>query len=82
LYTLTFLVLMVLVFYMGSMVSQQMYYVWVTLALLPLGYLLKRWDTLILIFAFVLEGQIQGAVIRLTEIYSHWLGSLPIIGSL
>jgi putative tricarboxylic transport membrane protein len=82
LYTLTFLVLMVLVFYMGSMVSQQMYYVWVTLALLPLGYLLKRWDTLILVFAFVLEGQIQGAVIRLTEIYSHWLGSLPIIGSL
>ena len=70
LYAITFVLLMGLVFYMGSIVSQQSYYVIVALALLPLGYLLRRWDTLILVFAFVLESQIQGAVIRLFHIYS------------
>lgn len=77
LYTLTFLLLLILVFYMGSIVSQGMYYIMVVVALLPLGYLLKRWDTLILVFAFVLESQIQGAVIRLFHIYSDWLPHIP-----
>ena len=77
LYTCTFLLLMALVFYMGSIISQEMYYVAVTLALLPLGYLLKRWDTLILVFAFVLESQIQGSVIRLFHIYSDLIPHIP-----
>lgn len=72
LYTLTFAVLMALVFYMGTIVQQQHYYLMVVGALLPLGYFLRRWDTLILVFAFVLQTQIQGAVIRLWHIYSDW----------
>jgi putative tricarboxylic transport membrane protein len=77
LYTCTFMLLMCLVFYMGTIVQQQMYYIIVTIALLPLGYLLRRWDTLILIFAFVLQGQIQGALIRLFHMYSDWLPHMP-----
>jgi len=77
LYTCTFVLLMCLVFYMGTIVQQQMYYMIVTIALLPLGYLLRRWDTLILIFAFVLQGQIQGALIRLFHMYSDWLPHMP-----
>jgi hypothetical protein len=77
LYTFTFVLLMCLVFYMGTIVQQQMYYMMVTAALLPIGYLLRRWDTLIVIFAFVLQGQIQGAVIRLFHIYSDWLPHIP-----
>lgn len=77
LYTCTFVLLMCLVFYMGTIVQQQMYYIIVTIALLPLGYLLRRWDTLILIFAFVLQGQIQGALIRLFHMYSDWLPHMP-----
>ena len=80
LYTLTFIVLMGLVYYMGSVISQQSYYIIVTLALLPLGYFVRRWDTLILVFAFVLQGQIQGAVIRLLHIYSDWLPHVPNLG--
>ena len=63
---------MALVFYMGTIVQQQHYYLMVVGALLPLGYFLRRWDTLILIFAFVLQTQIQGAVIRLWHIYSDY----------
>lgn len=80
LYTFTFVLLMCLVFYMGTIVQQQMYYMMVTAALLPIGYLLRRWDTLIVIFAFVLQGQIQGAVIRLFHIYSDWLPHIPNLG--
>ena len=80
LYTLTFLLLMCLVFYMGTIVNQQVYYLMVTLALLPIGYLLRRWDTLILVFAFVLQGQIQGALIRLAHIYSDWIPYISNLG--
>jgi len=80
LYTFTFILLMCLVFYMGTIVQQQMYYMMVTVALLPIGYLLRRWDTLIVIFAFVLQGQIQGAVIRLFHMYSDWIPHIPNLG--
>ena len=71
LYSVTFLVLVALVYYLGDMRQQGMFYLYVLLLLLPIGAMLRRWDTLILVFAFVLQGQIESGITRLFFIYSH-----------
>ena len=70
LYAITFLVLVALVYYLGDMRQQGLFYFYVLLLLLPIGAILRRWDTLILVFAFVLQGQIEAGVTRLFFIYS------------
>jgi hypothetical protein len=70
LYSITFLVLVGLVYYLGDIRQQGMFYIYVLLLLLPIGALLRKWDTLILVFAFVLQGQIESGIIRLFYIYS------------
>ncbi len=72
LYSLTFFVLVCLVWYLGDMKQQGLFYLYVLVALMPLGVLLRRWDTLILVFAFVLQGQIESGVTRLIFIYGDW----------
>jgi len=78
LYAMTFLVLVVLVYYLGDMRQQGMFYLYVLLLLLPIGAMLCRWDTLILVFAFVLQGQIESGITRLFFIYSHWIDRTPL----
>ncbi len=73
LYALTFLVLVCLVYYMGNYKQQGMFYLYVLFALMPLGVLLRKWDTLIVIFAFILQGQIEAGITRLFYIYTDWL---------
>lgn len=77
LYSLTFFVLTVLVYYLGSMTQQGLYYMAVLICLLPIGYLLRKWDTLILVFAFILQGQIESGIIRLIYIYSDIFNHIP-----
>ena len=79
LYSITFITLVALVYYMGSIVTQQFYYLMVLGFLMPLGYMLRRWDTLIIIFAFVLQSQIQGALLRLFHLYSDFLPHIPVV---
>jgi hypothetical protein len=78
LYAMTFLVLVVLVYYLGDMRQQGMFYLYVLLLLLPIGAMLRGWDTLILVFAFVLQGQIESGITRLFFIYSHWIDRTPL----
>ena len=78
LYALTFIVLVVLVYYMGQMKQQGMFYLYVLSALMPLGLLLRKYDTLILVFAFVLQGQIEAGVTRLIFLYSNFLNHVGI----
>lgn len=73
LYALTFFVLVCLVFYMGQYKQQGMFYLYVLFGLMPLGALLRKWDTLIVIFAFILQGQIEAGITRLFYIYTDWL---------
>jgi len=73
LYVLTFLVLVCLVYYMGQIVQQGRFYLYVLFALMPLGALLRRWDTLIVVFAFILQGQIEAGITRLFYLYTDWL---------
>ena len=79
LYSITFITLVALVYYMGSIVTQQFYYLMVLGFLMPLGYMLRRWDTLIIIFAFVLQSQIQGALLRLFHLYSDFLPHIQVV---
>jgi len=78
LYALTFIVLVVLVYYMGQMKQQGIFYLYVLSALMPLGLLLRKYDTLILVFAFVLQGQIEAGVTRLIFLYSNFLNHVGI----
>ena len=78
LYALTFLVLVCLVYYLGDLKQQGMFYLYVLMCLMPLGALLRRWDTLILVFAFVLQGQIEAGVTRLLFIYSDIMNHMGI----
>jgi len=78
LYSLTFFVLVVLVYYLGDMKQQGMFYIYILLVLMPIGAMLRRWDTLILVFAFVLQGQIESGIIRLFFIYSDWADHNPL----
>jgi len=73
LYSLTFLVLVLLVWYLGDMRQQSAFYLYVLMALMPLGALLRKYDTLILVFAFVLQTQIESGIMRLFYIYTDWL---------
>jgi putative tricarboxylic transport membrane protein len=77
LYSLTFLVLACLVYYLGNLTQQGWFYILVLLALMPLGYVLKRYDTLIVVFAFILQKQIEAGVIRLFYFYSDIFTNVP-----
>lgn len=77
LYSLTFFVLTVLVYYLGNITEQGLYYLSVLICLLPIGYLLRKWDTLILVFAFILQGQIESGLVRLFYIHSDFFNHIP-----
>ena len=78
LYALTFSVLVCLVYYLGDLKQQGMFYLYVLIFLLPIGALLRRQDTLILVFAFVLQGQIEAGVTRLLFIYYDLMNHMGI----
>src|SRR5210317_1741776 len=71
LYSITFIVLVALVYYVGDMRQQGLYYLYVLMFLIPIGAILRKQDTLILVFAFVLQGQIESGVMRLFFMYSN-----------
>jgi len=48
-----------------------LYYLYVLMFLIPIGAILRKQDTLILVFAFVLQGQIESGVMRLFFMYSN-----------
>ena len=78
LYAITFLVLVFLVYYMGQITQQGMFYLYVLTILMPLGAMLRRYDTLIVVFAFVLQGQIEAGITRLMFLYSDFLNHVGI----
>lgn len=74
LYAFTFLVLVFLVWYLGDYTQKGQFYLYCLFCLMPLGFILKRYDTLILVFAFVLQGQIESGVTRLFFMYTDIVG--------
>ena len=56
---LTLAILAVLVYYTGSIAMDELFYVAVMLALLPLGYLLRKSEPLVLLVAFLLTDKIM-----------------------
>ena len=56
---LTLAILAVLVYYTGSIAMDELFYVAVMLALLPLGYLLRKYEPLVLLVAFLLTDKIM-----------------------
>lgn len=77
LYASTFAVLVLLVYYLGNITQQGIYYLTILCCLAPLGYVLRRWDTLIVVFAFIMQKQIEAGVIRLFYIYSDIFTNVP-----
>ena len=59
---------------MGDYTQKGHFYLACLFCLMPLGYILKRFDTLILVFAFVLQGQIESGVTRLFFMYTDIVG--------
>lgn len=55
LYTILFLLLVILNFYIGSLYYSQYFYLIVLLCLLPIGYLLRKLNTMPLIFCFIIS---------------------------
>lgn len=62
-------ILLFLIFYIGERNSNGLYYITTFLALLPLGYLLRKQDTLILILAFILQDTIFSVINRAIVIH-------------
>jgi putative tricarboxylic transport membrane protein len=62
--SIIFVTLIALIFYLGERNSNGTYYILTFLALLPVGYLLRRQDTLILILAFILQDKIFSVIYR------------------
>ena len=56
---LTLAVLAVLVYYTGSIAMDELYYLAVMIALLPLGYMLRKSEPLVLLVAFLLTEKIM-----------------------
>lgn len=63
-HAITVAVLFALTFYIGSMYGSMLYYFAVLFFLIPIGYLLRRADTLIVILGFVLSDKIIAASYR------------------
>ena len=59
------LALLVTNWYIGSQTAEAGFYTLILFALLPIGYLLRKQDTLILVLAFMLHEMIQGSFARL-----------------
>jgi len=59
----TALILVLLVFYTGSQQNATWYFFVVMVMLLPLGYLLRRTETLILLIAFILQDKLMHATV-------------------
>jgi hypothetical protein len=59
----TAVILVLLVFYTGSQVNATWYFFIVMMMLLPLGYLLRRTETLILLIAFILQDKLMHATV-------------------
>jgi len=59
----TAIVLVLLVIYTGSQQNATWYYTIVMVMLLPLGYLLRKTETLILLIAFILQDKLMHATV-------------------
>jgi putative tricarboxylic transport membrane protein len=69
LFAITMAVLLALLVYMGDTYGTIAYYVWTFVVLAPIGYLLRKTDTLVIILAFVLSDKVVGAMYRFYIIY-------------
>jgi len=69
LYVTILVVLFAVVVYVGFSNYQTVYYVLVSLALMPLAYVLRRLDTMPLIFAFLVHDKMIDAGYRLVSLY-------------
>jgi putative tricarboxylic transport membrane protein len=69
-FTITFVILLVLIGYVGSESYQMEYYYAVFLLLAPIGYLLRNTDTIVIIVGFILQDKIFAAVHRAIIIWS------------
>jgi putative tricarboxylic transport membrane protein len=65
----TMITLMVLVYYIGSLQFDGLYFVVVTLLLLPLGYLLRNTEPMILLIAFILNEKIMSSAVAFYQIH-------------
>lgn len=69
-FTITFVILILLIGYVGSEAYQLGYYYAVFLLLAPIGYLLRNTETIVLIVGFILQDKIFAAVHRAIIIWS------------
>ena len=70
LFAITFAVMLILLGYVGTQNYQTVYYFLCFIFLLPLGVVLRRTETIVLIIAFVLQDKIFAAVTRALTIWS------------
>ena len=59
---LTGVAVVVLTFYVGWLTMDHWYYITVLVLLLPLGYMLRKTDTLVLVIAFILQDKIFASI--------------------
>lgn len=60
-YILVILILVIITYFAGSIYYQGLYYIIVLFTLLPIGFMLRRFDTMILVFSFLLHDFIFSA---------------------
>lgn len=65
---LIFVVLTIMIYIIGNQFWQGPYYITVFFALLPLGVLLRNYNTMPLIFVFILQSNIEEVLIRLPQL--------------
>lgn len=65
----TMITLFVLVFYIGSLHYDGLYFLAVTLVLLPLGYLLRNTEPMVLLIAFILNEKIMSSAVAFYQIH-------------
>ena len=70
LFAITFAVMLILLGYVGMQNYQTFYYFFCFIFLLPLGVVLRRTETIVVIIAFVLQDKIFAAITRALTIWS------------
>jgi putative tricarboxylic transport membrane protein len=68
--TSVLLLLTWLCFYIGTQWMEGLYYLGVLFVLAPIGFFLRKFDTLVIIFAFILQSIFEGVIIRVMLIWA------------
>jgi len=68
-YTIIFLLFVMIILYVGHINYQTSYYLTVAICLLPLAYVLRRVDTMPLIFAFLIHDRMIDTTYRVISLY-------------